>query len=156
MSFLKRDIVVAALSEIGLSSYSFDLSTDQLQQALLRLDAMMGEWGARGIKLGYNLPGSPGSSSLSDEAGVPDSAWTAVITNLAMQIAPSYGKMVSNQTLTTARQSWNTILAVNAAPIEMKLGAVPLGAGNKNVGGTFVVPEELPINERPDQSVQFQ
>lgn len=156
MSYTKRDIVTAALAEIGLSSYAFDLSTDQLNQALIRLDAMIAEWNARGVKLGYPIPASVGGSSLSDDSGIPDSAWTAVITNLALQIAPSYGKNVSNQTLTTARQSWNTLLALAATPIEMNLGMIPLGAGNKGTGGTFVVPEELDINERPDQAVAFQ
>ena len=156
MSYTKRDLVTAALAEIGLSSYAFDLSTDQLNQALIRLDAMIAEWNARGVKLGYPIPVSVGGSSLSDDSGIPDSAWTAVITNLALQIAPSYGKNVSNQTLTTARQSWNTILALAATPIEMNLGMIPLGSGNKNNGGTFVVPEELDINERPEQSAAFQ
>jgi hypothetical protein len=156
MSYTKRDIVTAALSELGLSSYAFDLSTDQLNQALIRLDAMIAEWNARGVKLGYPIPGTIGGSSLTDDSGIPDSAWTAVITNLGVQLAPSYGKIVSPQTLSVARQSWNTLLSLSAKPMEMKLGMIPLGSGNKNVGGTFVVPEELDINERPDQAVSFQ
>ncbi len=156
MSYTKREIVTAALSEIGLSSYSFDLSTDQLNQALMRLDAMMAEWNARGIRLGYNIPATAGASNLQDDSGIPDSAWTAAITHLALQIAPSYGKMVSNQTLTTARHAWNTLLSLYSAPIEQKLGMIPLGAGNKGTGGTFVVPEELDINERPEESAAFQ
>ena len=156
MSYTKREIVTAALAEIGLSSYAFDLSTDQLNQALMRLDAMVAEWNARGVRLGYPVPGTPGGSSLQDDSGIPDSAWTAAVTNLALQVAPSYGKTVSNQTLATARQSWNTLLAIAAAPIEMNLGMVPLGSGNKNIGGTFVVPKELDTNERPETSASFQ
>ena len=147
---------MAALTEIGLSSYAFDLSTDQLNQALIRLDSMMAEWNARGVRLGYPVPGDVGGSSLQQDSGIPDSAQTAVITNLAIQIAPSYGKVVSTQTLTTARQAWNTLLSIAAAPIEMNLGMVPLGAGNKGTGGSFVVPEELDVNERPDTSATFQ
>jgi hypothetical protein len=156
MSYTKRDLVTAALAEIGLSSYAFDLSTDQLNHALIRLDAMMAEWNARGVRLGYSVPADAISSSLQDDSGLPDSAWTAAITNLAIQIAPSYGKTVSNQTLTVARQAWNTLLSRAAVPPEMKLGMVPAGAGNKNAFGTFVVPENIDQTERPEESVSFQ
>lgn len=156
MSYTKRDLVTAAMAEIGLSSYAFDLSVDQLNQALMRLDAMMAEWNARGVRLGYPLPSSSGGSSLADDSGIPDSAWTAAITNLALQIAPSYGKTLSVQTMTIARQSWNTLLARAAEPIEMTIGMIPAGSGNKNNIGTFIVQEQLEENERPDESVSFQ
>lgn len=154
MSYTKRQLVTSALSEIGLSSYAFDLSTDQLNEALVRLDAMMAEWNARGIRLGYPIPGTQGGSSLQDDSGIPDSAWTAVITNLAVQIAPSYGKQLSLQTLTVARQSWNTILALNANPIEIIVNGMASGAGNK--GESFIAPQDLEENEKPEQSASFQ
>jgi hypothetical protein len=154
MSYTKRELVQAALTEIGLSSYAFDLSTDQLAQAVARLDSMMAEWNGRGVRLGYPIPASPSGSDISADSGIPDSAWEAVITNLALRLGPSYGKAVSAETKTTARQAWNTILARSAMPQEMRLGPLPAGAGNK--GDAFLAEMDSGVVEHPDQSVTFQ
>jgi RNase H-fold protein (predicted Holliday junction resolvase) len=59
VGYSKRQFVEAAFAEIGLASYAFDLQPQDLEQVLRRLDAMMAEWNAKGIRLGYPLPGSP-------------------------------------------------------------------------------------------------
>lgn len=155
MSYTKRQLVLAAMGEIGLSSYSFDLSADQIEQALLRLDAMIGEWGARGIRLGYPMPGSPETSDAYQETNLPDWAWTAVITNLAVQIAPSYGKAASPQTLATARGSYNTLLARAAMPPEVQLDTLPAGAGHKDVDEPFLTPPTEDLVAGPDAGLDF-
>jgi hypothetical protein len=53
MGYTKRQFISAAFEEIGLASYVFDLQPEQLQSALRRLDAMMADWNAKGIRLGY-------------------------------------------------------------------------------------------------------
>ncbi|OYW93885.1 MAG: hypothetical protein B7Z23_04325, partial [Pseudomonadales bacterium 32-61-5] len=88
MGYSKRQFISAAFEEVGLASYVFDLQPQQIESALRRLDAMMAEWNAKGIRLGYPLPNSPESSDLSAESQVPDSANEAIITNLAIRIAP--------------------------------------------------------------------
>jgi hypothetical protein len=37
-------------------------------RSLRRLDAMMAEWNAKGIRLGYPLPGSPENSDINAES----------------------------------------------------------------------------------------
>ena len=74
MGYTKRQFISAAFEEIGLASYVFDLQPEQLESALRRLDAMMADWNAKGIRLGYPLPSSPQDSSLDEETLVPDSA----------------------------------------------------------------------------------
>mgnify|MGYP000518919073 CR=1 FL=1 len=44
MSYTKRQFVIAAFEEIGLASYTFDITDDELSSACRRLDAMMAEW----------------------------------------------------------------------------------------------------------------
>ena len=56
MGYKKRQFISAAFEEIGLASYVFDLQPEQLQSALRRLDAMMADWNAKGIRLGYPAP----------------------------------------------------------------------------------------------------
>jgi hypothetical protein len=63
MSYTKRQFVDAAFEEIGLASYVFDLTTEELLPRLVRrLDAMMAQWNAKGIRLGYPLPTSAADS----------------------------------------------------------------------------------------------
>lgn len=155
MSYTKRQLILAAMSEIGLSSYSFDLSADQIEQALFRLDAMIAEWSTQGIRLGYPLPSSPELSNAYDESNVPSYAQTAVITNLAIQLAPSYGKIVSQQTMASARGSLNLLLARFVKPSAVRLGPLPAGAGHKDIDTPFLEQEESPVLKKPDSSISF-
>jgi hypothetical protein len=52
MSYSKRQFVEAAFEEIGLASYVFDLQPEQIDSACRRLDTMMAQWNAVGIRLG--------------------------------------------------------------------------------------------------------
>lgn len=149
MSWTKRQYVTAALGELGLASYVFDLQADQIEEAVRRLDSMMAEWNARGIRLGYPLPADPESTDVDADAGTPDSAHEAVITNLAIRLAPSYGKQVAAETKTTARHGLNTLMARAAMPSEMQLpSTLPSGAGNK--GRTYTQEPEDPLAVGPD------
>jgi len=155
MGYTKRQLVLAAMAEIGLSSYSFDLSTDQLEQALYRLDSMVAAWGARGIRLGYPLPGSPEASNIYAEPGLPDWAWDAVVTNLAVRIAPSYGKQTSPDTKATARELYNTLLGRFAVPPEIQRDTLPAGAGHKALDRPFIEPDEDTLVAGPDSGLEF-
>mgnify|MGYP003525752305 CR=1 FL=1 len=55
MGWTKRQFVTQAFEEIGLAAYVFDLTPEQLQSALRRLDSMMASWNAKGIRLGYQI-----------------------------------------------------------------------------------------------------
>ena len=131
MAYTCREFVQAGFEEIGLASYIFDLQPEQLQSALRRLDAMMADWNGKGIRLGYPIPSTPQASNLNASTNVPDWANEAVIANFAIRLAPMFGKTVSLDTKTTARKSYNTLLARAAAPIERQMPAnMPAGAGN--------------------------
>ena len=116
MSYTKRQLVESAMAEIGLASYAFDLMPEQREAALRRLDSMMAEWNGRGLRLGYPIPDNPATSDIDADSNIPDAAWEAVITNLALRIAPSYGKQVNPETKVTARHSLNTIFARASLP----------------------------------------
>ena len=111
MGYSKRQFCVAAFEEIGLASYVFDLQPQDLESALRRLDAMMADWNGKGIRLAYPLPGSPENSDINAESEVPDSANEAIITNLAMRLAPSYGKQVMPMTMATVKSAYNTLVS---------------------------------------------
>lgn len=155
MSYTKRQLVDAAMAEIGLASYAFDLMPEQRESALRRLDSLMAEWNARGLRLGYPIPDNPADSDIDVDSNIPDAAWEAVITNLALRLAPSYGKQVNIETKVTARHSLNTILARAALPAEMKLPSMPSGAGNKAIDSPFTTEPSSDLIAGPDSTLDF-
>lgn len=158
MGYSKRQFVSAALEEIGLSSYIFDLQPEQLESAMRRLDGMMADWNGKGIRLGYPLPGSPQDSMLDEPTGVPDSANEAIYTNLAIRLAPSYGKAVMPETKANANNSYNTILSRACMPPQMQLpSSLPLGAGNKpwRFDDPFLRPPIDPVLAGPDGHIEY-
>ena len=139
MSWSKQDFVVKAFEEIGIASYIYELSPEQLQSGMQRLDAMMAAWNGKGLRLGYPLPESPGSGNLSDATNVPDAANEAIYTNLAIRLAPTVGKTVSIETKTAAKDSLEVILQRAAFPNERQLpSSTPSGAGNKRIDYPFL------------------
>jgi len=155
MSYTKRQLVDAAMGEIGLASYAFDLMPEQRENALRRLDSMMAEWNGRGLRLGYPVPDNPSDSDIDTDSNIPDAAWEAVITNLALRLAPSYGKQVNSETKIAARHSLNTILARAAIPSEMKLPSMPSGAGNKSIDNPFTPAPSSDLIAGPDATLDF-
>ena len=132
MSWTKRQFVVQAFEEIGYASYTYDLQPEQLQAGLRRLEALMGTWNGRGIRLGYPLTNNPDNAELDVNSNVPDAANEAIYTNLAIRIAPIVGKTVSIETKQAARSAYMELLRRFTKPQEQQLpGTMPAGAGNK-------------------------
>ena len=158
MGYTKRQFIEGAFEEIGMANYVFDLQPEQLQSALRRLDAMMMEWNAQGIRLGYPIASSPQDSDLSTETGTPDSAWEAVITNLAIRIAPGYGKPVADGTKTIAKNALNTLMQRATFPLEKQLPqTMPIGQGNKpwRWDNPYVYPPYDPVAAGPDGPIEW-
>lgn len=153
MSYTKDQLVNGALEEIGIAAYEFDISAESAESALLRLDAMMMQWDARGIHLSYPI-GDPGTTSLTEDSNIPAAAWEAVITNLAIRIAPSYGKTVSIDTKIVAKNALNTLLIASTQPRKMQLNSLPSGAGYKQ-GNTFTEPIRNTYLEDVDEQVDL-
>lgn len=157
MAYTCRQFIEDAFIEAGLASYIFDLQPEQWQAAQRRLDAMMADWNGKGIRLGYPIASEPGSGDLNAVTNVPDSANEAVITNLAIRIAPMFGKQISIETKATARESYNTILARAAMPSEMQMPEnMPAGAGNRSFSeNNFLVPPFDPLLAGQDGQIEF-
>lgn len=132
MGWTKGQFVDEAFSECALQGYIFDIGPESRQGGLRRLDAMMAQWNAVGIRLGYALPSSPSDSDIDAESGVPDSAYEAVFMNLALRIASGHGKALSQDTRNIARYAYETLMSRAAFPPQQQLpNTLPRGAGNK-------------------------
>jgi hypothetical protein len=158
MAWTKQQFIEAAFEEIGLASYTFDLQPQQLESALRRLDTMIASWNALGIRIGYPIPVNPNQSSLSQSTEVPDSANDAIILNLAIRLAPSYGRAVMAETKMNAKQTYDTLLSRAAIPPEMQFpDTLPVGAGNKpwNIDQPFVIPPRDVVDAGPDGILNY-
>jgi len=150
----KRQIIEQAFEEIGLASYVFDLTPDQLESALRRLDLMVASWQARNIQIGYPLPASPENSNIDEEIQTSLNNNEALVLNLAVRLAPAYGKSLSPDTKATAKLLYDQLLIEAAMPYEQQfVSTLPLGAGFKRTDQVFVnVPDLNPlIVENNDQ-----
>lgn len=154
MSWTKRQLVVQAFEQIGLASYVFDLPAEQLASSLRQLDAMLAVWNARGLRLGYPLPSTAGGSTLDESSNIPDSAIEAVVSNLALRLAPGVGKTVSPELKIVAKQGYDVLLARAAIPpeIQMPVGT-PAGAGNK--GQTALNDPDSNLAAGADSELEF-
>lgn len=133
MSYTKGQLVHEALEELGIADYDFDIIPAQEQSALRKLDALIMEWAGRGVLLGYPMSADPSDPDPDEDSNLPDIAYQAVITNLALRIAPGYGKAVNQSTAVTAKSSLNTLMAKYAKQVPlMQLPSMPKGAGYKS------------------------
>jgi len=159
MSWTKRQFIEEAFGEIGLAAYVYDLQPDQLESALRRLDSMMAMWNGKGIRIGYPLPSSPEDSDLDEETSVPDDANETIYSNLAIRIAPGFGKTVSSDTKITAKDGYRGLIQKSTKPIERQLpGTMPRGAGNKpwrNTNNEFLDDPVDPLTAGDDSTLDF-
>jgi hypothetical protein len=157
MGYTKKQIIEQAFEEIGLASYVFDLTADQLDSALRRLDLMVSSWYLKNIRIGYPLPASPGDSNIDQQVDTPMQANEALVLNLAVRLAPAYGKVVSPDTKANAKLTYDQLLIQAAAPIQLQYDkTLPLGAGYKRTERVFVdVPNLDPVQVQPNGQILF-
>jgi hypothetical protein len=122
----KRDLLLQAAEEFGVNS-SFDLSPEELQSGLKRLDRLAAEWDGKSIRVGYNFGGG-----LDDPVGIPDTAEGAFASNLAVRWAPGMGKTISVDTKVAAREGFNALyVSMGRIPQVAHNPALPIGTGNR-------------------------
>ena len=157
MSYTIRQFVESALEELGLAAYVFDAQPDQLLSAAKRLNSMLAEWNAKGIRLGATLYGNPNDIDLDADSNVPDNANEAIITNLALRVAPMYGKSPMPGTALNAKRAYDAMLLAFSQPVEMQLGEMPSGAGNKpwRWDDPYTPPAQPILTDGSDSPLEF-
>ena len=155
----KQALVLAARRELGLGG-AFDANdANELGDDMQRLDAMVAAWASKGIRLSYALPSSPEASAIGAGSGIADAAAEAVYLNLALRIAPGYGKAITPETRSAARNAYDALLIDAAQPQQQQLrGGMPAGAGNKpNVFHAVFLPEPdtSPLREGVGESLDI-
>lgn len=137
----KRQIIQQAFSEIGKASVDFDLSPESLQDGLEKLDAMVATWSTKGIRIGW--AGGDGKGDVDAGATAPMWAVEALYLNLAIRLAPGFGKTVSPNTMASARMAYDGLLARTVTPAARAIQGYG-GAGRQDV--------PLPVDRDPLQA----
>ena len=137
MGKTKGEIVVAALTEIGIADFEFDVTTAEGLEGVDRLDTLLAYWSSININISYNFEGAVG-----DDSGLPISSYEAVIANLAIRLATSYGKQIPQQVLASAKAGLTDLLSESAKPLERQFGILPVGAGHKRVWNDWIFPTD--------------
>lgn len=159
MGWTKRQFVEKAFAKIGLAGYVFDLTPEELQDALSDMDSMVAAWNAKGIRIGWPMPADPLGSDLDEETNVPDAANEAIFYGLGVRIAPGFGKTVPQAVAFLAKQAYDQLLNLAAQPMEKQFPReLPAGAGNKpwrNNDSPFIRPPLDPLLAGPDGPIEF-
>lgn len=137
----KRQIITEAFTELGLASYVHNLEPAELQGAKRRLDVMMAEWIKAGIVFDpvYPQPTDFGGGDIDDDTNAPDDAIEPMFLNLAIRLAPSYGKgALSIDTKIAARQGYSKLLGQFVGGEELALTQTIRGAGAKRPFSPFI------------------
>lgn len=161
MSWTKRQFIVQAFEEIGLAAYVFDLTPEQLDSALRRLDAMVAGWAANGIRISYPIPLSPQNSNLDADTNTPDWCNEAIYLGLALRLAPGFGKTVPPETRAFADMAYSNLLNQASIPThERQLPqTMPRGQGTKpwrNFNNPFVyAPDQSAVDAGSDGPIDL-
>ena len=133
MALTKRDIVDQAFEEIGLGPYQYDIQPEDRQTGLKRLDNLMAEWASKGIETGYPVATDPSQSDLDQAAGVSSAMVRGIVAQVAVDIAPGYGKTASPDTKISASLGYDNALRLSVVVPNKAINTqlTPSGAGYK-------------------------
>lgn len=156
MSWTKRQIIEKAFEEIGMAAFVFDLQPEQVESARRTMDAMAAMWSSKRIQLGYPLPSEADSSDLDQQSNIPDYAIEAFYLNLAKRLASTFGKVLTPDKNTLAKEGYENLLRMAVSnPPQMKYAcSLPAGAGNKTCD-PFIVNRQDNAVLAPNQDAEF-
>ena len=128
----KRQLVEQAFTECSLNGWELDISADEKDVALTRLDMLMNSLAGRNLVLGYNFPTRFGGSDLNDMLGCPDTIIDALAIMLAKRLCPTMGKTTSAESKLALRDAEKAlVMAGQTVPTMAYANGTPIGSGNK-------------------------
>jgi hypothetical protein len=130
-SITKGTLIIRALGKLGIANYVFDTEAEEDNSALRQLDSMAANWQGKLEPFGYIQPTTNGASLPSDGAGIDEADIDAFVSNLAITLAPDYGKTPAPGLSRQAAGSRSEMFVKYARRFEYQLpSTVPTGAGN--------------------------
>ena len=126
----RATILRRAFGRIGMTDYEFNVTPEDRADARTTLDAMMAEWSGVGIDLGYTP--STGIDNDTTEMTTPDYADAALWNNLAVRLAPDYGKLALPDLRRDAKRGYDLCAAKTLiVPADERPTRRIIGAGDR-------------------------
>lgn len=145
MTWTKGQFVDRAYEELALAGYEFDISPEEKQSGLSKLESLMATWSAQGMTLPYSFSEDPNQNETS---GLPLVANEAVYLALAQRIAASKGKSLNPSTQAAASEAKSSLLTWlmhQQVQEQQQPNGMPRGAGQKTWRST-----QRPFYSEPD------
>lgn len=121
-------VAKAALQRILVQASEAPLEADEYQDFIFAMNNYMAQLDASGISLGYTTV-----SDLGDEVTIPAGALRGLIANLAIEVSPDYGGVVSDGLVIAARDGLKTMRLIGQRVAQTKNpSTLPIGSGNEN------------------------
>lgn len=122
-------VINAALKKIIVAGSESPLEPEEYQDAIFLMNNLVTDWDANGIALGYTPV-----ENLSDPVTIPTGALRGLISNLAIECAPEYDGVVTQQLMAEAAAGMATIRMIGQSiPTSYYPSTLPLGSGNYNL-----------------------
>jgi hypothetical protein len=121
-------VAKAALQRILVQASEAQLEPDEYQDFIFAMNNYMAQLDAQGISLGYTEV-----SDLGDTVTIPTGALRGLIANMAIEVSPDYGGVVSEGLVLAARQGLQTMRTIGQRIRASALpSTLPLGSGNED------------------------
>jgi len=123
-------VAKASLQRILVQAAEAPLEADEYQDFIIAMNNYMLALDAQGIHLGYTAV-----SNLADEVTVPLGALRGVIANVAIEVAPDYGGVVSDALVMQAREGLQAMRMLGQTIGGTRMpSTLPIGSGNTDTG----------------------
>lgn len=127
------EIITDALQEINVQEDEQSIQNTDFQAGLRYLNRMVNEWAARGMSLGFTT-----ITKISEQVTVPDGVLGAIVSNLAIRLAPQFDVAIPIELAATAKDGMDAVrhLTVGTEATQMP-GTMPIGSGNEGYRDGF-------------------
>lgn len=138
-------VAKASLQRILVQASEAPLEPDEYQDFIFAMNNYMAQLDAEGISLGYTEV-----SDLGDTVTIPTGALRGLIANMAVEVSPDYGGVISEGLALAARQGLKTMRLIGQRIGSSYLPTtLPIGSGNEEdvygFGGHFYPDQEAEI-----------
>jgi hypothetical protein len=121
-------VAKASLQRILVQASEAPLEADEYQDFIFAMNNYMMSLDAQGIHLGYTEV-----SNLSDTVTVPVGALRGIIANVAIEVAPDYGGIVTDALVLQAREGLQSMRMLGQTIGATRLpSTLPIGSGNSD------------------------
>lgn len=127
----KGELIDSAFATCGLASSEYEIAPEETILALVRLNAMMAQWEADGLVLGYNHPDYL-EGNAAERSGIASANEDAVVGMLALRIAPHIGKQIAPEIRADIDRAYRSMLNRYATiPTMVMPRHTPRGTGSR-------------------------